>query len=264
MDPAGELSQLGERSVQLLDRRVQDAERARVVGDARTEHLQLEGECDEVLLRALVEVALEPAPGLHAGFDDPGTRRPELLDTGPKRHLDTLVLEGGGRLCGRGPDEFRRRPQVGVVDDCCDPPTVALDVGPGAAGVDLGQLDREPALVDELLAFGEPVRDRERLVADALHERLPHAAALRRARVEQPPLDGAERPREAVEHRDRDDRRCERKRGEHPACDRPEDPRTEVALAPSPQSLGSADRERDRECDRGQRDDRRSERRDQA
>ena len=80
MDAARELAQLGCRRRQVRDRLVEQRARECGVGlELPACEPQRERQADEVLLRAVVEVALEPAPGVVARGDDPGARRAQLL-----------------------------------------------------------------------------------------------------------------------------------------------------------------------------------------
>ena len=65
MQAAGQLAQLGERLLELVRGAAQQRHRRVRVAEALLEHPQLHGERDEPLLRAVVEVALQP-PALGA------------------------------------------------------------------------------------------------------------------------------------------------------------------------------------------------------
>ena len=56
------------------------ATRGRIVADAVAEQAELQGDADEPLLRAVVQVALEPPPLVVAGGDDPLARVLQLAD----------------------------------------------------------------------------------------------------------------------------------------------------------------------------------------
>ena len=76
MDAAGQLAQLLQR---LRDRVARGGEllgERRVVAVAAMQHAQLQAEGDESLLRAVMEVALEPSPFGVARGDDPLARGP--------------------------------------------------------------------------------------------------------------------------------------------------------------------------------------------
>ena len=87
VDPARQLAQLVDRRRQLGDRRVE-----RIPGRVRAPtcacEAQREQDCDEPLLRAVVEVPLEPLPCLVRRRDDAGARVPHLrLVTLALRHV---------------------------------------------------------------------------------------------------------------------------------------------------------------------------------
>ena len=94
-------------------------------------HPEGERERHEPLLRAVVEVALEPAALAPADLDEPRARRAHLLHLGAQLRLEALVLERqrGGRA---GLAHALGVVQQGrVVDDRGDPPPVAVDLGDG-------------------------------------------------------------------------------------------------------------------------------------
>ena len=109
------------------------------VAEPRLEHPQVEREADELLLGAVVQVALDPPAGVVGGLDDPQPRHPQLLDAGAQLGLQALVVDRqrGGR--GGGGDELGRGVELGVVDDRGDAHAAALDRRPGAAGARVGQ-----------------------------------------------------------------------------------------------------------------------------
>ena len=79
MDAARELAQLRERVRELLPGGGEDLVGAvGVVPEPRLREPERERERDEPLLRAVVEVSLEPAALVVAGFDDPRARGAQL------------------------------------------------------------------------------------------------------------------------------------------------------------------------------------------
>ena len=70
MDPARELAQLGEPGRQLLGHLLDQRDRLRLVAHARLQHAQVERQADQLLLRAVVQVALEPAARGVGRIDD--------------------------------------------------------------------------------------------------------------------------------------------------------------------------------------------------
>ena len=98
MDAARELAQLGERHRELLADLV-DGAREPAVAEPRLEHPQVQRERDELLLGAVVEVALDPPARVVGGLDDPQPRHPQLLHAGAQLGLQALVVDRqrGGR-----------------------------------------------------------------------------------------------------------------------------------------------------------------------
>ena len=180
MDAAGELAQLGQRGRQSL-RQVVD----RRILQPHPQHAQLQRERDELLLGAVVQVALDPAARRVAGLHDPQARHAQLLHARLQVGLQTLVVERQRSGRGGGRDQLRGRVERGVVDDRGDAPAVAVDRGPGPARARLGQRDRVPGLIHEALAVGQPVDDVHRPVAEALGQHLAHRAARRQPRRQQ-------------------------------------------------------------------------------
>ena len=74
MDAARELAQLGQRVRELFAEAAISATAAGSSRDAVAQQAELQGDADEPLLRAVVEVALEPPPLVVAGGDDPLAR----------------------------------------------------------------------------------------------------------------------------------------------------------------------------------------------
>ena len=206
MDAARELAQLRERDRELLADLV-DGAREPAVRQPRLEHPQVEREADELLLGAVVQVALDPPARVVGGLDDPQPRDPQLLHPRAQLGLQALVVDRqrGGR--GGGGDELRRGVELGVVDDRRHAHALALDRGPRAAGAGVGQLDRAAGVVDEDLALGQPVGDVQRAVAEPLGQHLAHRPALGDARAQQPAGERAQRGADALQRGDRDDRR---------------------------------------------------------
>ena len=233
VDPAGELAQLGHRDRQLLGERVDLGQQAGLL-DARAHDAQLQREPHELLLGPVVEVALQAAAGGVGGLDDAQAGDAQLLQPRPQVRLQALVVDRHRRSGGRGVDQLGTGVQRGVVDDRRDPPAVAVHGRPGAAAAGLGQGDRLAALVDEARAVGQPVGDRDRLVAQALGEHLAHRARGRRAREQERAADGAQHGVERVEARDPEHGGRQRERAERDAERRAERPRSEVVEAAEP------------------------------
>ena len=175
MDAAGELAQLVEALPHLVDRRVDERRRGRSVLEAGAAQAQVERERDEPRLRAVVEVALEPAALGVAGLDDPRARRAQLDDVGAQLGVEALVLEQErGRRAGRA-HRLGVLGQRAVVDDRGDVTAVALDLR------DLWLAPRPPSGaggVDVALLLGQPEREVERGVAERVRERVAQVGPL--------------------------------------------------------------------------------------
>src|SRR3954447_9803120 len=108
MDAARELAQLLQRALQLAARCVEEPRRrGRVAVELALREAELERQRDQPLLRAVVEIALEPAALAHRHLDQPG---PRALQPPPPRAqlgLEPLVLELERRRRGRRADEAR-------------------------------------------------------------------------------------------------------------------------------------------------------------
>ena len=229
MDAARELPQLGQRDRQLLadvvDRRGQPA-----VAEPRLEHPQVQGQRHQVLLRVVVQVALDLAARVVGRLDDPQPRHPQLLHPRAQLGLQSLVVDRQrGGLRGGG-DELGRGVELGVVHDRRHPLALVVDRRPGAAGARGGQLDLAAGVVDEDPALRQPVGDVQRPVAEPLGEHLAHRALLGRARAQHPAGELAQRgpgrpPGAAIEtivagrasaHSARPERRAELPRADEP------------------------------------------------
>ena len=103
MDALRERAELLHRLGELLDRHVH---RLRLVDEPALRSPQLQQQRQQPLLRSVVEVSLEPAPGVVGGGDDPGTRPANLgLVTLALRHVraadqvDRAARDLGQRAC---------------------------------------------------------------------------------------------------------------------------------------------------------------------
>ena len=143
MDAARELAQLVERGGELLACGFEHGVGGGRIGvELALGEAERERERDEPLLRAVVEVALEPAPGLVARLDDAGARRAQLLllplpvaDVREQRQVADHVL-------GRVPDRRRRDLDVDQVPVLAE--ALPFDAGVDLAGADARHQLREP------------------------------------------------------------------------------------------------------------------------
>src|SRR5215212_9815330 len=78
--------------LQCLGQQVRTAD-VTVSGGIRTCEPDVVGQGDQLLLRAVVEITLEPPPSGVAGLDQPGTGGAELLELTQGRRSQTLVVE---------------------------------------------------------------------------------------------------------------------------------------------------------------------------
>ena len=113
---------------------------------AVAQQLQFQRQRDELLLGAVVQVALDFLARGVRGFDDPHPRGAQLLDARAQVGLQPLVVErqrgrGGGRL-----DELGARLEVRAVDDRRDALAFVVDRRPRPVRAGLGERDRVAAL----------------------------------------------------------------------------------------------------------------------
>ena len=94
MDAAGQFAQLVQRAGRLADQRVQLLGQLVDLGwYRRLRQAQPQGQRDQPLLGAVVQIPLDAAAGLVGGGDDPRTRRGEL-------GIQLGVFQGDGELAG--------------------------------------------------------------------------------------------------------------------------------------------------------------------
>ena len=130
MDPARELAQITDRRLDFVRRDGEGlAELTRDRGVIRrlTGLLQRDGHTDQPLLRAVVEVALDPATLLLRGQDQARSGCTDLLELGLERPVEAFVLHGETQDGHHGPDERRVLAQDRVVDDRCERPALMLE-----------------------------------------------------------------------------------------------------------------------------------------
>ena len=126
MDAARQLAQVLQRGRQLgvgpLDQRGGLA----VAVHTCLEQPQVDGEGHELLLRSVVQVALQPPPRGVGGLDYADPRRAQVLEACAQVGLELLVVEGqcGGRR--RGLHQLGPGVEIRVVNDRRDPPAAAV------------------------------------------------------------------------------------------------------------------------------------------
>ena len=146
--------------------------------DAALDHPQLERDGDEPLLRAVVEVALEPPPLRVAGGDDALARGAQLREPVLGLGLQPRVVERDRGRGGDGLDELRIVVERRVVDEHPELAAVALDRRRRTVATRRGQRDRLSAAVDVGALARHAIGQDEPWIAERLGEpRLqPHAA----------------------------------------------------------------------------------------
>ena len=173
--------------------------------------LELDAQRDEALLRAVVQVALDPAALLVGRRLDPRARLAHLVQQAARLRGQPLVVQRHQRVRGGGGDERVVVAQPGVVHDRRHAVAVVLDRGQPAARRDGRRHERAAVRVDP--AVVEAVDDLDRRVVERVGERglqllrlgvarQPGGEALHRARHEQPPAHEADEEREG-KHRQR-------------------------------------------------------------
>ena len=173
--------------------------------ELRLQQPQVERERDELLLGAVVEVALDRRRAWSAA-STMRTRETRSSSTRARRSAFSRSLSiASAAPAAAALDELRPGVELGVVDDRRDAAAVALDRGPRAARAGLGQRRPVAGLVDEDPALGQPVGDRQRAVAEALGEHLAHRAPRRARRGEQRARERARAGREPLERGDREE-----------------------------------------------------------
>ena len=171
VDPAGELAQLGDRLLDLVLCARQHVRVGRVTTGSREP--EREGERDEPLLSAVVEVALDSPPlGIGRG-DEPDARRPHLRELRAHLGRQTLVLQHEPGRRADGLHERRLVEQRRIVNERGD--LLALGGHQRDRPIRaLRQLERPPGGVD-VAAVVEAIRNLERRVAEHPGESLAEA-----------------------------------------------------------------------------------------
>ena len=124
----------------------------------RAGQLQVQGECQQPLLGAVVEVALDSSALPVAGLDDARARGAQLLEPGAELGVEALVLHPQPRRGGDRGDQLLGVVEPPVVDDRADALAVVGHLGchrresPGP-----GRLDPGAVGVDVAVGLGHPV-----------------------------------------------------------------------------------------------------------
>ena len=250
VDAARELAQLRERGSELVGQLLNGVGQLGLVLEPGTQQPEVERERDELLLGAVVQVALDLAAGVVGGLDDPAARVAELLQPRAQVGLQPLVVDRQRRGRSGGVDELGRGVELRVVHDRGDAVALALDRGPRAAGPGRRQVDRVAALVHEDAPVRQPVGDVERAVAEPLGQHLAHRALPRALRAQQRLRERAQRGGEPVRQRDRDHGGGERQGAQRERDRGPERPRADERVAGAAEAVDREQQEHDRERDR--------------
>ena len=179
----------------------------RVGADAALDHPQLERDGDEPLLRAVVEVALQPPPFRVAGGDDALARGAQLREPVLGLGLQPRVVERDRGRGGDGLHELRIVVERRVVDEHPELAAVALDRRRRTVATRRGQRDRLSAAVDVGALARHAIGEHEPWIAEHLGEaRLQPHAAQRAELAEEIREPSAREPRaqQAPEQRGRD------------------------------------------------------------
>ena len=237
MDAAGNVTELVQRRGDLPLGLHQACLGVGVARGPAGEQSEFQGQRDQALLGAVVQVAFEPLPLLLLGIDDPRAGTLQLVQPGPQLRLQPAVLQG---------DAGRRRDRVQQLVLVFERPVelegddgfvVAIDhprrppVGPA------GQGDGMPFGVGPAAVLRQPEGKGQRGIVQGSRQRLAQVAGRVRAQVHQQCADiGAGEP--GVEQSEQEHDRRQPECGERDVPDR-------FDLRPAAQTRDEQDREHD-------------------
>ena len=214
MDAAGELAQLREPGGELDERVVEQRRRAGARLRVLAREVEHDRERDEALLGAVVQVALEPPARRVTRRHEPRARRLQLVDPCAQLGGEPLVLERERRRRAGGAHQLAVVVERRIVDDRGDRLAVALDLRDRTAVAGHRQRHGVALCVDVAAGVGQPVGERERVVAERIGERVAradpaepseqgvHRARAREAGAQQPGEEGErQRGHEDDQHR---------------------------------------------------------------
>src|SRR5436190_4589314 len=174
--------------------------------------LELDLDCHQPLLGAVVQVALEAEALTFRGLDDPGARGVQLVD-------ESRVLQQQKRGRPEAVDDLGLVGEHGIVNHRQHRLPALLDLGHVVLGRRLGQLERRAAGVYVTAALRLPDSEGERRVseraADDLLHRLRREPAAARVRQRPPEVRGGEDPAPELA----DEQRERNREGRDPAGD---------------------------------------------
>ena len=135
MQAAGELAEFFERLLEVVtDAAEHCLGRGRIVAQRLLGHPQVQGEGDEALLGAVVQVPFQAPPLGDARLDHPRARVPHLVELGAQLCEEALVLECEPGCAGDGVQERGVLAQRRVVDERGDLAAVPLEDRHGTPG----------------------------------------------------------------------------------------------------------------------------------
>jgi hypothetical protein len=172
VDAAGDVTQLVEREGDLLPESGQLFPHALVGRQFPLEQPQLQRQGDQPLLRAVVQVPLEPAALGLRRLDHPRPRAVQLLQSGLQLGLQPAVLERDPRRRADAVQQLGFVAQRRVVQQGRHRLPGPLDHGRHEGGAGAGQLDRRPVAVGPRPPRRQPVGDDERRVAQRTRDQL--------------------------------------------------------------------------------------------
>ena len=161
MPRASSRSSSSERGELVARRRRELLGRRRITPDVGLDHPQLQRDRNQSLLRAVMQVTLEPAALGVAGRDDPLARRLHLGEPGLRLLQQALVLERHRRRRPDGLDHLRILVERRVVDERRDLTALVLDRCAGSVVGDRRHQHWPPGRVDVSTgssAAGRPAR----------------------------------------------------------------------------------------------------------
>jgi hypothetical protein len=139
----------------------------KALGDTR----EVDAQRNETLLRAVVEVALDPLALVPDGDRAPRRRLGEPLQRRPELSDQACVLEDDEAIRRRRPDERRIRCERGIVDHGRQAPAVHEHFGHRGAGPALGHPGRPAALVHPSPRIARhPVHDAQRRILEGVRD----------------------------------------------------------------------------------------------
>ncbi len=182
--------------------------RIQLLGD----ELELDAQGHESLLRAVVQVALDPAPLAVSDRRDPRTRPPELVQRRLELGDQAIVLERGQRV-GAG-SLYEQRVESAVVGDRREPSAVDLYLCHRTPSCGLGGAARPARLVDPVPAVpAQPVHDAQRPIGERRLQRSAQGVCVRvLAQLERDALERVGHEQALTQQPDREARGNERQR----------------------------------------------------